>query len=233
MLIFPTLKLSPLQGMAGMAGGVVSRTILGVGGGPLQIGDFYEGGYFAGYISQNANCTATHGLIVAPAASGYNGKSTLQQKTSNTETSGTSNLYDGATNTANSDDSDHPAASYCAGLTINSYSDWYLPAEYELQIAYYNLKPTTASNTTSDGNNPYAVPARSGNFTTGDPAQTSVSAFQSGGAQAFVADKHWASSQTPIYGYRIDFTDGSQQGQNSTFDKTNTYYVRAFRKFSV
>lgn len=232
MLIFPTLKLSPLQGMAGMGGGVVSRSTTGAGG-PLQIGDFHEGGYFAGYISTNADSTATHGLIVAPAASGYNGKSTLQQKTTNDVTSGTSSLYDGATNTANSDDANHPAASYCAGLTINSYSDWYLPAEYELQIAYYNLKPTTASNGTSDGNNPYAVPARSGNFTTGDPAQTSVAAFQSGGAQAFVADKHWASSQTTIYGYRIDFTDGSQQGANSTFNKTNSYYVRAFRKFAV
>ena len=205
----------------------------GVGDGELAVGDFHEGGYFAGYISTNADSTATHGLIVAPAASGYNGKSTLQQKTTNDVTSGTSSLYDGATNTANSDDANHPAASYCAGLTINSYSDWYLPAEYELQIAYYNLKPTTASNGTSDGNNPYAVPARSGNFTTGDPAQTSVSAFQSGGSEAFVADKHWASSQTTIYGYRIDFTDGSQQGANSTFNKTNSYYVRAFRKFAV
>ena len=205
----------------------------GVGDGELAVGDFHEGGYFAGYISTNADSTATHGLIVAPAASGYNGKSTLQQKTTNDVTSGTASLFDGATNTANSNDSSHPAASYCAGLTINGYSDWYLPAEYELQIAYYNLKPTTASNTTSDGNNPYAVPARSGNFTTGDPAQTSVAAFQSGGSEAFVADKHWASSQTTIYGYRIDFSDGSQQGANATFNKTNTYYVRAFRKFAV
>ena len=233
MLIFPTLKLSPLQGMAGMAGGVVSRTILGVGGGALEVGDFYEGGYFAGYISQNANGTATHGLIVAPAASGYNGKSTLQAKTTNDATSGTASVFDGATNTANSDDADHAAASYCAGLTINGYSDWYLPAEQELEIAYFNLKPTTASNGTSDGDNPYAVPARASNYTTGNPAQTSVSAFQSGGAEAFVADKHCTSSQTSLYVYRIDFTDGSQQGANSTFLKTNSYYVRAFRKFAV
>ena len=205
----------------------------GVGDGELAVGDFHEGGYFAGYISTNADSTATHGLIVAPAASGYNGKSTLQQKTSNDFTSGTSSVFDGATNTSNSDDSSHPAASYCAGLTINGYSDWYLPAEQELEIAYFNLKPTTTSNGTSDGDNPYAVPARASNYTTGNPSQTSVSAFQSGGSEAFVADKHWASSQTTIYGYRIDFSDGSQQGANATFNKTNTYYVRAFRKFAV
>jgi len=33
MLIYPTLKLSPLQGMAGMGGGVVSRSTMGAGGG--------------------------------------------------------------------------------------------------------------------------------------------------------------------------------------------------------
>jgi len=35
MLIYPTLKLSPLQGMAGMGGGIVNRSTMGAGGGFL------------------------------------------------------------------------------------------------------------------------------------------------------------------------------------------------------
>jgi hypothetical protein len=82
---------------------------------------------------------------------------------------------------------DHPAAQFCENLSIGGYSDWYLPARYELDIAYENLKPTTASNNTSWGINPYSVPERTVNRTAGAPAQTSVAAFQSGGAEAFVA----------------------------------------------
>lgn len=196
----------------------------------IPIGTFLEGGYFAGYISHTADGNATHGLIVAPAASGYNGESTLQWKTANTSTSGTSSEYDGAANTANMADADHPAANYCAGLSIGGYSDWYLPARYELEIAYYNLKPTTASNNTSFGTNSYAVPQRGSNYTAGDPAQTSVAAFQSGGAEDFVAGNHWSSTQGSSAGAWILLFDSGGQG-NTT--KTISYYVRAFRKFAV
>lgn len=197
-----------------------------------EIGDAYEGGYFAGYISQNADGVATHGLIVAPAASGYNGTSTLQWKTSQTSTPGTSSLYDGAANTANMADASHPAANYCAGLTIDGYSDWYLPAIYELEIAYYNLKPTTTSNITTTGTNPYAVPARGSNYTAGDPAQTSVTAFQSGGAEAFVvASYHWSSSElSSTQAGMLLFSNGFQSTNGF---KTIGMYVRAFRKFAL
>jgi len=195
-----------------------------------EIGDFYQGGYFAGYISHTADGNATHGLIVAPRASGYNGLSTLRWKTSNTATSANLTTYDGATNTANMTNTSHPAANYCAGLSIGGYSDWYLPARYELGIAYYNLKPTTESNTTGDGDNDYAVPPRSSDYTTGDPAQTSVTVFQSGGAEAFVANAHWSSTQvTSLRGRAVDFGDGNEFANY----KTTSYYVRAFRKFAV
>ena len=63
-------------GFAGSRGGIVLP----------DIGDAYEGGFFAGYISHTANGVATHGLIVAPSASGYNGQATLQWKTTNSST---------------------------------------------------------------------------------------------------------------------------------------------------
>ena len=200
------------------------------GAGLPEIGDSYGGGYFAGYISQTIDGNATHGLIVAPASSGYNGESPLQWKTSNTSTSGTSSEYDGAANTANMADASHPAANYCAGLSIGGYSDWYLPAAGELEIAYYNLKPTTESNNTSYGMNPYAVPQRGSNYTAGNPAQTSVTDFQSGGAEAFLAVGHWSSTEITSLGSFGQFFD---EGLLIGSTKTTAYYVRAFRKFAL
>ena len=195
-----------------------------------EIGEFYEGGYFAGFISHTADGNATHGLIVAPAASGYNGESTLSWKTSLNNTPGTSSEYDGAANTANMADASHPAANYCASLSIGGYSDWYLPARYELEIAYYNLKPTTTNNSTGDGANSYAVPQRLSNYTTGDPAQTSVTAFQSGGAEDFAAVLHWTSTEnTSSSAWALAFTNGSSSSNSKTFNRL----VRAFRKFAL
>ena len=226
MLIFPTLKLSPLQGMAGMAGGVVSRTILGVGGLP-EVGDFYEGGYFAGYISQNADGVATHGLLVAPKSSGES--SGLQWKTSRTDTSGTSSTYDGAANTSNMSNTDHPAANFCATLSLGGYTDWYLPAPFEMLIAYRAFKPDSTNNDTGHGANTYAVPQVSAYGLT-DPGQTSFTDFQSGGSEAFAVDSYWVSREVSTNdGQRVRFDNGvpDQSGKNDGL------YVRAFRKFAV
>jgi hypothetical protein len=195
------------------------------------IGSAYGGGFFAGYISHTANGVATHGLIVAPSASGYNGKVALQWKTSNTDTTGTDSVFNGAANSANMNNASHPAAQYCEGLTIGGYSDWYLPAYYELDIAYENLKPTTASNNTSYGTNPYSVPARTINRTAGAPAQTSVAAFQSGGAEAFSSINHLVSTQnSSTSAWVCEFANGAFVG-NQKIDTDDL--VRAFRKFAL
>lgn len=198
----------------------------------IPIGEAYEGGFFAGYISHTANSIATHALIVAPSASGYNGQVTMQVKTTDTSTAGTTSSFDGAANSANMNNASHPAAQYCEGLTIGGYSDWYLPARYELDIAYQNLKPTTTNNNTSWGINPYSVPERTVNRTAGAPARTSAAAFQSGGAEAFVADDHFSSSQSvddSDRAWRINFLEGGQ----GTSIKTSSLYVRAFRKIAL
>jgi hypothetical protein len=125
----------------------------------------------------------------------------------------------------------HPAAQYCEGLSIGGYSDWYLPARYELDIAYENLKPTTTSNSTSWGINPYSVPERTVNRTAGAPAQTSIAAFQTGGAESFVAGYHWSSTEaSATVAWELSFSDGVQSGSGG---KTTNDYVRAFRKFAL
>ena len=202
----------------------------GFGRGDAEVGDDsligtpYECGFFAGYISHTADGVATHGLIVAPAATGASGSpyvlSTYYRwKTpQGTATSGTSSSFDGAANSANMNNANHPAAQFCEGLTIGGYSDWYLPARYELHIAYENL----IGNSTSWGINDYAV---------GAPAQTSVAAFQSGGAEAFVADRHWSSTEaaSTVSAWTLNFAGGLQENLTKISDAR----TRAFRKFAI
>ena len=202
----------------------------------IPIGTSMGGGFFAGYISQTANGVATHALIVAPAATGATGTgytltTNKQWKTANTATAGTTSTYNGAANSANMNNASHPAAQFCETLSIGGYSDWYLPARYELEIAYYNLKPTTASNNTSHGINAYSVPARGSNYTAGTPAQTTVTAFQTGNSEAFVDDTHWSSTEhiNTTTAWYMFFNTGQQ---NNNF-KNASIRVRAFRKVAV
>jgi len=209
------------------------RAAAGAGGIVLpNIGDAFEGGFFAGLISHTANSVPTHALIVAPRATGASGSgytiTTNLQWQSTTSTTGATSPFDGAANTALMTKS--PAADFCTGLTINGFSDWYLPARFELDIAYYHLKPTTASNSTSWGINDYSVPKRTVNNTAGDPAQTSVTAFKDTGSEPFVADGHWSSTElSSTRAWPLNFTGGSQ-GDTT---KTNTRRVRAFRKLAL
>lgn len=205
----------------------------------IPIGTAMEGGFFAGYISHTANGVATHALIVAPAATGATGTgytlTTMKQwKTTNTTTAGTTSTYDGAANTAamvTAGIASHPAAQFCTGLSIGGYTDWYLPARDELEIAYYNLKPTTTSNSTSYGINAYSVPARGSNYTAGTPAQTTVTAFQTGNSEAFVAAFHWSSTESSsANAWSLRFSDGNQVSNDKSFSSLR---VRAFRKLAL
>jgi hypothetical protein len=203
-----------------------------------SLGDPFQGGFFAGLISHTADGNPTHGLIVAPRATGASGSSytlttNYQWKTANTTTANTTSPFDGAANTAamvTAGIASHPAAQFCVGLNIGGYSDWYLPARFELDIAYQLLKPTTTSNNTSWGINDYSVPKRIANRLAGDPAQTSITDFQSTGSEPFVAVGHWSSTESSATtAWRLFFDAG---GQNDP-SKNSGDRVRAFRKFAL
>jgi hypothetical protein len=198
--------------------------------GPPAIGSAYEGGFFAGQISTAGNGVADYNLVIAPKSSGEN--SDIQWKTSLTSTAGTSSVIDGPTNSANMNNASHPAAQFCEGLTIGGFSDWYMPARNELEVCYYNLKPTTASNNTSSGTNTNAVPSRGSNYTAGTPAQTSATDFQTGNAEAFATDNYWSSTEaSSSEAFELFFNTGFQ-GPNLKNDNASRR-VRAVRRVAV
>lgn len=201
---------------------------------PGAIGSAYEGGFYAGQISTTGDGVATHYLIVAPVSGGQN--NSKQVKTTDTTTSGTTSNIDGPTNSANMNNANHPAAQFCEGLTLGGYTDWYLPAKNELEVCYYNLKPTTNNNNTSSGANTNAVPSRGSNYTAGTPAKTAAANFDDdlSGVQRFEAgvQRYWSSTEVtgdPGNAWYQLFSNG-QQGDNS---KTVSYYVRAVRRVAV
>lgn len=209
---------------------------------PVKIGESFGGGYFAGYISHTANGNPTHALIVAPRATGATGVgyggANLSWKTTATDTPNASSSFNGAANTAAivaAGISSHPAAQFCVNLSIGGYTDWYLPARYELDIAYFNLKPGTTSNSIltqfwdpTPGTNIYAVPQRNNNWTSAYPTQTSITAFNTS-TEAFVNFGHWGENGGTAGGIIVSFDNGAGDALN----KMNGARVRAFRRISL
>jgi hypothetical protein len=196
---------------------------------PLAIGDAYEGGFYAGQISTAGNGIADYNLVVGPLSTAQN--SSVEWKTSTTTTAGTTSVIDGPTNSSNMNNASHPAGQFCEGLTIGGYTDWYMPAKNELEVCYYNLKPTTQNNNTSFGINANAVPARASNYTTGTPAQTSATAFQTGNSEAFSDAYYWSSTESSAAYAWLQLTNAGTQSNGNW--KTNAFYVRAIRRVPV
>jgi hypothetical protein len=105
-----------------------------------------------------------------------------------------------------------------------------MPATNELEVCYYNLKPTTVSNNTSSGINANAVPARASNYTSGTPAQTSSADFQDTGAEDFAANYYWSSTEYSGYYARSQFF---YSGTQTYRVKTASTRVRAIRRVAV
>ena len=128
----------------------------------------------------------------------------------------------------------YPAAHFCNDLTIGGFSDWYMPAKNELEVCYFNLKPTTDANDSLSGINPNAVPARANNYggasPASDPAQTSATDFKSTGAEDFPTFYFLTSTEASATTAKLqNFDNGAQ----TSFDKTGSYRVRAIRRVAV
>lgn len=138
------LNEADVRGLAEKSSGAISMDDLrGKSTAPDALGDFFQGGYYIGDVSVSGT---TYGILLAPKASGQS-SSALQWKTSQTATSGTTSSVDGWTNTNNMNNSSHPAAQYTRGLSISGFSDWYLPARDELNLAWVNRATLPAGET--------------------------------------------------------------------------------------
>ena len=219
--------------------------------GPVAIGDAYKGGFYAGQIKDG---NKIYNLIVAPVESGglqgQHGGATptgIKWKTTSDgpDPSALSVSYGGTAMLANST-ATHPMFNWCvssatgpnagaydatnaAKTGIGGYNDWYIPARNEMQVLYRNLKPDTTANSTAFGANPNAVPPTN-NYTSSDPAQTSVAIFQAGGAQAFATSNYyWPATELsgdPTGAGRYGFDDGAIGGNV----KIVNLYARAIRR---
>ena len=199
---------------------------------PLVIGQAYAGGFYAGQISTAGNSIADYNLVVGPVASAESASKTY--KNARTATTGADSVINGPQNTADivadGNSTVYPAGHFCNDLVIGGFSDWYMPAKNELEVCYFNLKPTTQVNSTAGGTNTNAVPSRGSNYTSGNPAQTSAADFQTGGSEAFTGSVYWSSSESAadtangqIFGY----------GNQYPFYKNNSYKVRGIRRVAV
>jgi hypothetical protein len=201
---------------------------------PSAIGAAYGGGYYAGSISTAGNGVADYYLVVGPASSAIS--TGIRFKTTDDNDAGATSVINGPSNSASMNNAAHPAAQFCEGLSIGGFSDWYMPAENELEVCYYNLKPSTDSNITSGSTNANSVPARTSNYTSGTPAQTSATVFQVGGAEAYnstntTACFYWNSTQrSAVFGDIKGFKYGQKNYGNKT---SQQYSVRAIRRVAL
>jgi hypothetical protein len=197
---------------------------------PLVIGQAYQGGYYAGQIGVSG--VATHNLVVGPVASAQSANT--KWKNAQTATPGADSDIDGPQNTADmvadGNSTVYPCAHFCNDLVTGGFSDWYMPAKNELEVCYFNLKPSTTTNDTSSGINPNAVPTRASNYTSGNPAQTSATDFRTTGAEDFALDFYWCSTEfSATQAKRQTFNDGYQH----TRYKNYSFIVRAVRRVAV
>jgi hypothetical protein len=188
------------------------------------IGTFIHGGYFVGQIRVEGTL---YGLVMAGAAGEVSGR----WHSSAGKIEGVLSRRDGRENTIDMDAAGSKLAARVLALNINGFSDWYIPAVDELEIAYRNFKPSTTSNWPGHGVNKNSVPMGDA-YTDDSPAQTTVTALVEDEADALVPAWYWSSTQyaaypTNAWGQVFDF--GTQDG----YHESSSGRARAFRRFAI
>ena len=193
--------------------------------------------------------------IVAPKSSGEN--ASIAIKNANTALPvACQTLTEGLVATNAMADADsaivYPAAHWAKGLNIGGYTDWHIPARDVLELCWRYGKTGTESNyvtanrgvgfdykkdgsfgdtSTSHGVNNNSEPAGVA-YTAGSPAQTTLTAFKSGGAEAFIygSSYYWASTEFSATFAWLQGWDSSLPGGQYSTSKTNANCVRAVRR---
>lgn len=191
------------------------------------IGAPMPGGFFAGAIHLNGQRFA---IILAPKK---HGELAGARHKDEPDVPGAKSHNDGLANTQVMSEAGSAIAKQVRDLSIDGLSDYYIPAQDELEIIYRNLKPTTDRNSQygRSGINVSAIPP-SHPYTPTLPAQTCAKAFQSGGTEAFDPDWYWSSTQHAgfsSYAWCQGFSNGDQSG----CIKYGKLRVRAVRRVAI
>lgn len=151
------------------------------------------------------------------------------------------------------DATEYPAAHAVRALIIGGYDDWYIPARDQRELAWRNLKPANVNNYTTrasgaafnytrDGSYGDVSPATNGinlnsapqgaAYTTANPAQTSATAFMTGGAQAFEYGTvyYWTCSEYSVTESWRQFWGNTGAGYQYSLTKSSTAWLRAVRR---
>ena len=191
---------------------------------PFAIGTPLQGGFYAGLFLFDG---APHALVVAPKALGEIAPAAWLDKYELVPRA--DSCVDGLANTLAMAEAGSTLAKSALALQIDGFTDWYLPSRDELELLYRHFKPTTQRNWAGfrDGDNPSSLPAGHP-YTDEAPVQTSVQAFQAGGAEAFEPQWYWASTQSSRgYAWGQSFDDGYQLDNDKEFEAR----ARAVRRF--
>lgn len=223
---------------------------------PPAFGSSYGGGYYTGKIVQSGS---TYYVIVAPKSTG---ESNLKWATysNNGLMTAARTFNDGPTASASMNNATYfPAAYFCENLTINGYTDWYMPARDELELCYRNLRPSANEYNNTDPRVKIAIDYPEGNdvdgnkmginrnssptgaaYTDSNPGVTSVAAFAAygSGPEAFALVSYASSTYAGYDGsfyciWQQNFNVGNQTGYGYACQPTFNRYVRAVRRIAM
>ena len=186
-----------------------------------QIGQAYGGGFVTGVTVENGQRYLN---ITAGAA--HELKGTWGARGVIIE--GTGSFTDSRSNTESMAAAGSELAQKVLALEIDGHTDWAIPARDVQELQYRHLKPTSEENYCwgRDGDNPNSLPI--GLLYTAElPAQTTLTAFQDDGAEAFSGSWYWSSTQRSAdYAFSMGFDAGIQLSG----DKLNELRVRLVRR---
>lgn len=192
-----------------------------VGGLPVAVGDAYGGGYFVGQLTIN---NLVYNIIKAPKATGQP-SGTYLYKVDAAAFTGATSTNDGILirdNMIAAGIANFPMQQWCNALNIGGHTDWVVPPKDWLELAYRNLKPTTASNVTTSGKNTSSIPPTTAFYTTTSPSQTTLTLFKSGGAQSFDNDYYGSATVGSAAGTFLlkRMTTGADYSELYAYDHT-------------
>lgn len=227
---YPRVRYKSAGGLVSAWSASVSFTTAASFSTVLSPGGEFGGGYFGGFIMDGAQ---RYALVVSPAQYGArsgldchaNNDVTRAQMLSRNNGWANQQAYIAAGRYSGGQD----MFRFCKDLRIAGHADWYVPAVDELEVLYRNLKPTTSQNNIASGANANAYGGATGNYTSGNPAQTTIPAFQRNGSEAFddgrVKTSTFASASNN--NMQVQHWDDGKQDLHTSGDDG---YVRAIRR---